>query len=366
LFGLAELAAWALGTKPLSETQAFQDLEAVRDCPAREGVIEVVCDPQRLGRSEGRASVFVLGGSSVQGYPKEVTPFPVYLAHLLHEQQPGAYQVHNLGQACRDSIYVRKCGKRIQGEPGDLYVIYSGHNDFMNYMQRHPRLRMASVEYPRLFALESLFAKSHFYSSLFVLAVRDSGEKIEPTGERERLSEEQWQRARTLTLEHYADNLTRVFAQARALEIEVVIATVVSNVSEFPHRRDAWDARIDREGQRTPWDAEYERGIRLLREGSSSEALAAFRSAKDQNLWGRAPTALNQQIRLLAESEPGVHLVDLEVDIRRVWGPDQHGCDLFGGEYWCDQFHPNDRLNQLIARRIGATILGLRRGGAGR
>lgn len=300
--------------------------------------------------------MFVLGGNSVQGYPASLTPLPTYLAHLLEQHRPGAFQVHNLGRACRDSTYVRKCAERV-GEPGDLFVIYAGHNDFMNYRVSNPRLRMASVEYPGLFAWESWLARSHLYSALFTASI-DVVEKVEPKGERERLSEAEWQQAQRLTLDHYAENLERLIGGAQAREIDVLLATVLSNVSEFPHRRDAWSARLARPGERTAWDAEYERGIQLRRAGRAGEALAAFRMAKDENLWGRAPTALNQRVRRIAEADHSIQLVDLEVEVRAVWGPEAHGCDFFGAGDGCDPFHPNDRLNEWIARRLGASLLG--------
>lgn len=356
---LAETIAWHLGVEPIAEREAFRTATFMRDCRGAPHVVASLCRPQE---PDSRRAVYVFGGSSVQGYPVgETRPFPTYLAHYLEQQLPETFAVHNLGAACRESTYVRKCSARVQGAPNDLYVIYSGHNEFAAYMVPRPWLRMLAIEFPRVAALESWFARSRLYSGVISLVRPPSTASPTPSSARDRLTRRQWTHAHQSALDHYGKNLARVIARAERNGVEIVLATVLSNVSEHPAPRTHWDAWLaDHAESPHPWDAAYAEGIALFRAKKRSRALQAFRAAKDLNLWGRAPTALNNRIRELAEANAHVHLVDLERQFSDLWGQRGHGCDFFGTDEWCDQFHPNERLNQFIALRVGERILALR------
>jgi hypothetical protein len=359
LFGLAEAVSWTLGAQRLADLEGFQRSEFMRECRSATRVIDRKCDPQRLADSRESTSVLVFGGSSVQGYPIGEPPFSAYLDILLEREAPGAYRVHNFGAACRDSTYVRKCARRVPGKPGDVYVVYSGHNDFGNYMVKSPRLRELSIEFPWVSKLDSLLARSHFYSLLYRLLRGERRASALPVSAHTQLTDEEWRYAYDFTLEHYTRNLTRVIEQARDRDIDVVLATLLSNVSEFPYRRERWDAVVAGDPS-APSDARYAEGIRLFRAGRHLDALERFRAAKDLALWGRAPSELNHRIRLLAATHRHVHLVDLEAAIAEIWGGEGYGCDFFGAQTRCDQFHPNARLNEFIARRLSHAILALR------
>lgn len=362
LFGIVEGITWAIGVERLADNKAFQQQEFMRDCRASADLIESRCAASNFTEPDDRISVYVFGGSSVQGYPLgETTPFSVHMQNLLDRRFPGRYVVHNLGIACRDSIFIRKCAAQVGANNSDLYVIYAGHNDYANFMVPRPRLRIFSEEHPGLFEFESLLARSRVYSLLIDLT---QGKPRQKMASWTRLPEAEFQAAKRITLEEYTRNLKTVIAQAAELGIEVVLVTVVSNITDYPTPREKWAALKARERpfpeQFHAWHGHYIAGIEAFEEARFRESLAAFRRAKDSAMGGRAHSDLNERVRQLARSHSHVHLVDFEQTLDRVGVDEGHGCDFFGTEDWCDQFHPNPRTLKMLANDVVQELIRIR------
>jgi lysophospholipase L1-like esterase len=357
LFAVAELTCWAIGVAPLSENKAYQQQEFMRDCRAAADLVNTRCAPEVIPVA-GRRNVFVFGGSSVQGYPVgETTPFSEYMQAMLERRHPGQYRVHNQGVACRDSIFMRKCASSLGGRASDIFVIYAGHNDMMNFMVESPRLRIFFEEYPQVFALESALAKTRLFSFVY-RAVR--GKPKPKVASFTRLQDPQYERSKAIALDTFESNVRRVIEQAAERSIDVVLVTVVSNVAEYPARRDEWQQLLNRErpfpAWMQPWREHFGRGVALFEEGRFDAALVEFKAARDQGMAGRAPSALNQRLRDLADESPHVHLVDFERRLDRVGVSEGLGCSFFGTESWCDQFHPNPRTQRMIAKDVVAAL----------
>jgi len=359
LLVVAEFFAWVLAVPQLSQNKVFQQREFMRECRAGDDLIETRCDRENLSGPNDATGVYVFGGSSVQGHPVgETIPFASHMQRLLDLRVPGRYAVHNLGVACRDSIYVRKCSQRIGGEADDIYVIYAGHNDFGNFMVAQPRLRIFSEEHPAPFAIGSTLAKSRVYSFLVTALYGKPKGKVASF---DRLPDPAWGEARSLTLETYADNIRRVIQNAAERGIEVFLVTVVSNVSEFPAKRDNWHRMMNRErpfpAYLQQWRRHFKKGIEHFEAGAYEDSLVEFKLARDQGMSGRAPTALNALVRELSVAYAHVHLVDFEETLDRIGTRMGHGCDFFGSADWCDQFHPNSRTQRLIAEDVVGRLL---------
>jgi lysophospholipase L1-like esterase len=363
LLAAAEGVLWLAGAPQLSENKVFQQHEFMRDCRAKEDLIERRCDPENFSEAStadpGQTSVYVFGGSSAQGYPiGETTPFSSHMQTFLDRRAPGSFAVRNLGVACRDSIYVRKCSRVVGGTSRDIYVIYAGHNDFGNFMVAQPRLQIFSEEHPAPFEIESSLARSRVYSSLVRLLHGKPKGKIASFN---RLPDPAWDEAREIILETYAENIRRVIERAGDLGIEVFLVTVVSNLSEYPATRDRWHAMMNRErpfpDYLQPWRTHYKQGIDHFESGKFEASLREFKLARDRSMNGRAPSALNERIRELSRAHPHVHLVDFEMTLDRLGIEQGIGCNFFGTSQWCDQFHPNSRTQMLIARDIVDTLL---------
>jgi hypothetical protein len=171
LFALLEAAGWLLGVPVRFDNETYQSRHEMRLCRFDPQHLEDYCRPELFERRGESTSVFVFGGSSVEGHPKGVTlPFPYYLREALERRHPGEYSVHNLGRACKDSIFLRSCFERLVAARPDVIVIYAGHNDFGAMMQPIPQVPMLIERHPWVIELEYALARTRAYSLLVHLA----------------------------------------------------------------------------------------------------------------------------------------------------------------------------------------------------
>ncbi len=161
--------------------------------------------------------------------------------------------------------------------------------------------------------------------------------------------------AQEIVLEAYTRNLTSIIEAAAGSDAQIILSTIVSNLYEFPVKRDEWDSSPlfdpDERPDLIPWAERYREGIAMHRTGDFDGALSAFSAARDRFMRGRAPAMLNERIRELASRHEHVELVDFE---RRLHARARMGigCNFFGDESYCDQFHPNARTQEMIARAL--------------
>jgi hypothetical protein len=368
LLASLELAAIALGLRPLAEQPAFVMRGQALACRFDPAALDL-CDPARWrGRDAQKRLILVLGGSSVFGHRETVAlNIPHFMRREIDGLLPGAFEVRSLAQPCKDSIYVRSCALRaLDADPAAL-VIYAGHNDFSGHTSARPRLSFWMSEHGyRLFRLEQRLGRTHFWS---LLSTRGSGESAldrDPAG---RLDSEASLRAQREVLGHVLDNFTRVVERAAARDIPVVIVTVASNLDEFPERRERWDAVLaesDAAGAgASPWLASYAEGIRAFRSGDRDASLSAFERARDARPLSRAPGMLDAALRELPSKHSNVVLVDFERELRRVALEEGGGigCNFFGSESYCDGLHPNVRTSEMIGRAAAMPTLRAALGG---
>ena len=363
IIGLCEALAWAFGVAPQSESKGYAAWHEAQVCHFG-GDPEGFCTRPPVAGSEDRAVVAVLGGSSVWGYPKGMKrfAFPNLMRSMLEQAAPGAFAVRNYGLFCKDSIFVRRCAETLieSGEPSVL-VIYSGHNDFLNFMRwPGPRAMMFLEDNGWLIDARDWLAGTRTYS--FLLQLREGEESTQWN----RLPSPEFEEAFEIVLDAYTANIESIIEHAAARGIEVVLVTLASNISESPYPRDEWDAGLV-EGRNPPewddWHAHFARGVELARAASYADAHKSFVRARDLLPMGRAPSQLNARIRDLARQYPQIHLVDFEREIDALGASESIGCEFFGdrtsGVDWCDPFHPSARTHRLIAESISRAILGL-------
>ncbi len=351
--GLLELGAAAWGFPARSDSERYQARNRHRQCQWGVGDAASRCTIKNFRRGAHQL-VVVLGGSSVFGYPLETQreAFPARLGRLLNFSYPGAYRVVNRGYACKDTIFIRKCAQLLAEFEPDVFIVYAGHNDFANWLER-PTERIWLAEHAWLYELEDWLNHSRAYS-LASGAVRFyRGSRRQAWGAP---SPEVKARAVKAVLDEFTRNLEAVIELAARTGAEVILVTVVSNLHEHPVRRDDWDSGPDEQVRRAParaaWARHYSRGVELFRGSHFDDALDEFKRARDEYPHGRAHSALNQRVRELAARFPHVHLVDFEAELDRLGVEQGIGCNFFGDEGWCDQFHPNARTHQLIGEAL--------------
>lgn len=388
LFGLLEAAGWLLGVPPRFDNETYQSRHEMRICRFEPQHLEDYCSPELFERAGERTSVFVFGGSSVEGHPKGVTlPFPYYLRGALEQRHPGEYSVHNLGRACKDSIFLRSCFERVMDARPDVIVIYAGHNDFGAMMETIPQVPMFIERHPWLIDLEYALARTRAYSLLIRLAAA-AGRETDRAWQR--LPDPQFERSKRIVLDEYARNIGAVVERAGREGIQVILVSLVSNLHESPVRYEWWGVgTYTAESGELPefmnaWWTHFSAGMQHWNAQQFEQALASFSKARDHFLKSRAPSELNEHLREVAAANDHVTLVDFERILHEVGVEEGIGCNFFGvgdfggrelgqgkrgldpreeaeeGDPWCDQFHPNPRTQRMIADALLPALLSLR------
>lgn len=359
LFGVLELGAWAIGIEPLAGNTNYQGRSRIRTCRWGPQATELVCRADRY-RSPGPKTVLAYGASSLvwkkTGRNQKLTNFT---ERFLDEVRPGEYRVWNLGSACKDSVFIRRCvNLTIDAEP-DVIVLYAGHNDFSGFMGPWPRSVMWISEWGHwLLKLDHALSSTRTYS----LVNRRSGLPITMGDQpRARMTPEEIADAEDVILDAYTANVTRIIEQAAERDAAVVLATLVSNLYEYPTRQKWWWSvlrQAAREGENaSPWQSAYAEGIRLYQDGQYQAALSQFKRARDADPRTRAPSVLNERIREIAAAHEHVYLVDFEAELDAIGAPEGIGCNFFGNDDYCDGIHPNERTNRLLGEALARTIL---------
>ena len=354
-WGCLEVGARVAGVKPLADDERYAAYTAQRHCQFGWRAAETACAARHFEHGAKQLLV-TLGGSSVFGYPAGNPSFAPKLERMLKRAAPGRWRVVNRGFACKDSHFVRNCGLRALEAGADVLVIYAGHNDFANYGVWNPSRALWLERNAWIYDLEVKLAHSRAFSALIGLLRRGEAAPQwfppQPDGE-------QIARAQEIVRQAYVEHVEALLQAAAERGTRVILSTVVSNLYEYPVKRADWDSSplfdANERPDLVPWAEHYRAGIALHRAGKFEAALERFADARDFFMRGRAPRLLNAQVRALAAAHPHVELVDFEKQLHAK-AAEGIGCNFFGAETWCDQFHPNARTHQLIARAVLAKL----------
>ena len=299
----------------------------------------VAFDPVAAEKAPGTVRVFALGGSTTAGFPYHwYTGFPARLEDRLAVALPGrTVEVANLGMTATNSYTLWALADAVAAERPDAVVIYSGHNEYYGAygtggtqggggtsvpLKRAmiAASRWGLVAGPRAW-LESGGAPDPEGRTMMARVIRDAA--IDRGGSVYRAGVEQ-----------YEANLRDVLRTFEQAGIPVFLATLTSNLAgQAPLGEDAAAA------------AAFDDGRRLLAQGDTAAARAAFLEAKEADgLRFRAPEAMNEVVRRLAADFAHVTLVDVERAFRRASPGGLEGEALF-----TDHLHPNARGYALMA-----------------
>jgi len=284
-------------------------------------------------------------------------PFPERMRRLLDEAQPGRYRIFNFGLYCKDSIFVAACAERL-APAADVLVVYMGHNDVANFMGAQPRMTMWIERNRWLLDLERWLAGTRTYSLLY--ALRTEGGV--PAAAWRPMPAAAFDVAKQEVVDGFRERLQAIVAATARSGTRLVLVTVVSNLHESPFERADWNVRLETAALLPDWQRwrdHFGRGVALYREDRFEAALAEFRSARDVLMQGRAPTEMNELVREVSTRNGHVELVDFERILDGVGARDGIGCNFFGEDDWCDQFHPNSRTHEMIAAAVVEQVLAL-------
>ncbi len=270
-----------------------------------DGTLQLVTAPnktkwfnqQRFARQKAANAyrVFCLGGSTTYGRPyDDRTSFAGWLRELLPEVDGNRqWEVINAGGISYASYRVANVMQELLEYDPDLFVIYSGHNEFLE-----ARTYGDLADTPGTAArLDHVLSHTRTYTLMRRL-VKGPERNIAPQDLRSRpnllpsevntlldsaLGPEVYHRddeLRTNIVAHYDFNLRRMVDMARLAGAEVILVTPASNLSncspfKSEHRGD-WTAALQRE-----WESSRARADELFKSGDLEGAMRAVNRAVD-------------------------------------------------------------------------------------
>ena len=410
-FGLLEFVFFAAGVRPLFlEEDPFVGfagnvpLFVERLGPAGETILETAENKQRLfnpqtfprNKAPGTYRIFCLGGSTTYGRPfDDNVSFPGWLRELLPHADPSRnWEVINCGGISYASYRVANLTKELVRYEPDLFIVYSGHNEFLE--ERSYR-GMKKIPGP-VRATAALLSRTRTWAAMGSALRRMGFTPGTETDQRIRLQEEAdtmlehfgpsvYERDDELAQEiraHYELSLerTQVIADAAGAEVFFVVpASNLKDCSPFksqhteglsdPNQEQSTEllqhavelaqtsepnealALLDEAIALDPRHAElhYQRGKALLALGEHDEAEEAFTHARDEDVCPlRFLSKMRESVERVA-AKTGSPLVDFP-ELLREANRKRTGHPIPGQELFLDHVHPTAEGNRLLALRI--------------
>ncbi|NLX94851.1 MAG: tetratricopeptide repeat protein [Rhodopirellula sp.] len=406
LFALAGVSGEAVPTDPYlgleTGTPAFEEQSR------RDGVWMVTHPEKRTVFNEqsflkqkppNTYRVFSVGGSTTFGHPYcDPTSFSGWLRELLPAADASRnWEVINAGGISYASYRVAALMEDLTRYEPDLFVVYCGHNEFLE-----ERAYRDIARWPKpLLATRTALSHTRTYAVLHrllrPLRGRGAGADKLP-GEVDAVLDhtagpESYRRddaLRQRIVDHFTFNLQRMIAIARAAGAAVMFVTPASDLKDTSpfksehianlgkeeldqiHQLDQEARTLESDGRIgdallayrkalaiDPRFAErhFRVGKLLFEQKRYDEALAAFQRARDEDVCPlRALTEIVAICRRVA-GQYGAPLVDFESLVADTCFQ-QQGHRAVGKEYFLDHVHPTVAMNGLLARAIIDRMIG--------
>jgi len=333
--------------------------------------------------------IFCLGGSTVQGRPFSIeTSFTTWLELSLQAADPmRPWEVVNCGGVSYASYRLVPIMKEVLAHEPDLFVIYTGHNEFLED-RTYARIKNAPSW---LKAIHELVVPLRIYGVIRRLWLEISNGNAEQPTDGTKLSTEvdtlldyeggleayhaddEWRRG---VVDHFEVNLRRMTRIARSARVPVMLVNPVSNLKDTPpfkceHRTDLSAAqladfgRIWDEAKTIEW-SQIGRKVGLLKQaleiddryadahfllakcydemGNELEAKAEYIRAKDEDICPLRIIEPLHEVILTVASQSATPVVD----VRQIFESDaQDG--IPGDLLLVDHVHPSIAGHQRIA-----------------
>jgi tetratricopeptide (TPR) repeat protein len=353
-------------------------------------------NPQRFPKDKpaGTYRIFCMGGSTTYGHPyTDSVSFTAWLREMLPATDPSRnWELINAGGISYASYRVAALMEELNRYKPDLYIIYSGHNEFLE------RRTYAEIfDRPKfLVDLSAVLSRTRTYTALRRAYVRISGQsaQTDPRGRTVLGGEVKaiLDMAAGLSLytrddklagqvvTHYRENLRRMVDIARAAGAKVIFVTPAANLKDTHPFKSEHRSGLN-EAERMRWQELYSLADNAAKAGRSAEALELLQRAAaiddryaelhyrmgrilyDLQDYARAKTAfvramdedicplraLSTMQRIVAEvaAERNVALVDFTALVESRSG---HG--IPGEEMFFDHVHPRQDANRDLVLAI--------------
>jgi tetratricopeptide (TPR) repeat protein len=408
LFAVLEAALWLWGVRPLAlEQDPFvgfaSTLPLYVSDPQQSGMLVTaenkreLFNTQRFARHKpsGTYRVFCLGGSTTYGHPyDDRASFAAWLRELLPcADASRRWEVINAGGISYASYRVAALMQELVAYEPDLFVIYTGHNEFLehrtykNFFELPLAVREASA----------VLSRTRTYTLLRRMLVSSphgqaaAGRQQLPAEVDARLDHtigpadyHRDESTRRQIVEHLRFNLRRMVDLAHAAGAEVVFVTPAANLKDCSpfkseHREDLSESELShwssayhearRRQKASEWPAAVERfeealtvddryaelhyrlGQCLLNLGQLQEANRAFERARDEDICPlRAPAKVIEAVHEAVQAKD-CGLVDFASQVGK-WSVEQSGQESPGREMFLDHVHLSQELTGRLARLI--------------
>ncbi|MEM7482796.1 MAG: tetratricopeptide repeat protein [Acidobacteriota bacterium] len=352
-----------------------------------------------VDKASGAYRVFTLGGSTTAGRPYDHhVAFAAWLERFLKAAEPQReWQVVNAGAISYASYRVALLMRELARYEPDLFVVYTGHNEFLEE-RSYADLRRANTSVQ---GFRSWLGRRRFATLLRrATSPKEAaeGDKITLGAEVETKLDgwtglERYQRDEELersVVAHLDANLDRMVALARQAGAEILFVDPVENLRDFSPFKSQPGPSVSEPEERRAFEQSMNRGFAALAADDRSAAEAAFEQAvaldpRFADAWfrlGRArfdeppldPTgeALVRRALLEAKDQDVAPLRALEAIHQQLavgaerngagWIPlrrlieeesrERFGHGLLGNEFLLDHVHPDLEVHARLAAEI--------------
>lgn len=250
-------------------------------------------NPQRfaLHKATDTYRIFCVGGSTTYGRPyDDTTSFCGWLRAILPKADPTRkWEVINAGGISYASYRVAKLMEELIEYKPDLFIIYSGQNEFLEQRTYDKIINMPKV----LKGIGTITGKTRFYTAVKDIVERlsiqatskDNNttsllEEVDPILENT-IGPEAYYRDRKLQaqiIEHYRYNLSRMISIARSVEAKVILIKPASNLrSCSPFKSQHRDGLSNTD--LIKWQILFDRANKAYVSDRCNEALEAINTA---------------------------------------------------------------------------------------
>lgn len=292
--------------------------------------------PFRKTKTDSTFRVFVLGGSSAEGFP--YSPYISFSERikqkLLLETQGLDIEVINLGMTAVNSYVIRDLSRRLPNYHPDAVVIYAGHNEY------YGSFGVASTQFSLV---------NNMYIKRLILRLKDVAvyqlldDLITANTRRPRNRTMMAEVIKKSDINYQSDlfeagiqqfesNISDVLQRFRDNDIPVYIGTIASNLKDQPPLGD----------EQAALEA-FSKANQFFRNGQIDSAKQAFLRAKElDGTRFRAPLAMNKTIRQLAKTYDAtvVDIYEASFDSSTSGIPDS--------SFFDDHLHPNWQGHQMM------------------
>ena len=355
---------------------------------------------QEFPRTKGSGSyrIFALGGSTTYGRPyDDMTSFPGWLRELLPVAAlSGSWEVVNAGGISYASYRVARLMEELVEYDPDLFVVYSGHNEFLER-----RTYSSIIETPQSIRdVDSALSGTRIYSVLKRLLDKDSAiPRSSVAGSKEELEEEvksildksvgpevyrRDDHLQKQILDHYRFNLIRMIEIARSAGAKVIFIAPASNLRncapfKSEHGKELseeqrWRVReLLQAARQSENEGRYEEALEMVEEGLAldgrfahlhylygqilwelgrdDDARLAFVKALDEDVCPLRALSPMTETLLEVGQQFGVPVVDFPAMLD---GRAERG--IPGEDWFLDHVHPTISGNRLMALSLIDTM----------